>query len=49
LWSSRHFSCGAISGVTAVVVDEKDSVQGQVLLIGGAWIDGVLTSSVQLV
>jgi hypothetical protein len=42
-------SCGAISGAAAVVVDEKDSVQGQVLLIGGAGNGGAWTSSVQLV
>jgi hypothetical protein len=42
-------SCGAISDAAVVVVDEKDSVQGQVLLIGGSGHDGVFTSSVQLV
>jgi hypothetical protein len=42
-------SCGAISGAAVVVVNEDDSVQGQVLLIGGAGHDGALRSSVQLV
>jgi hypothetical protein len=42
-------SCGAISDAAVVVVDEKDSVRGQVLLIGGSGNDGVLTSSIQLV
>jgi len=42
-------SCGAISDAAAVAVDEKDSVQGQVLLIGGAGHDGALSSSLQLV
>jgi hypothetical protein len=42
-------SCGAISGAAVVVVNEDDSVRGQVLLIGGAGHDGALTSSVQLV
>ena len=42
-------SCGAISDAAVVVVDEKDSVRGQVLLIGGAGNDGALSSSVQLV
>jgi hypothetical protein len=42
-------SCGAIFGAAAVVVEEKDSVRGQVLLIGGSGHGGVLTSSVQLV
>jgi hypothetical protein len=42
-------SCGAISFAAAVVVNEDDSVQGQVLLIGGAGHDGTLSSSVQLV
>jgi hypothetical protein len=42
-------SCGAISDAAVVVVDEKDSVQGQVLLIGGSGNGGALTSSVQLV
>jgi hypothetical protein len=42
-------SCGAITGAAVVVVDEKDSVRGQVLLLGGSGHDGVLTSSVQLV
>jgi hypothetical protein len=41
-------SCGAISDAAVVVVDEEDSVQGQVLLIGGAGHDGALPSSVQL-
>jgi hypothetical protein len=42
-------SCGAISDAAVVVVNEDDSVQGQVLLIGGAGHDGALRSSVQLV
>jgi hypothetical protein len=42
-------SCGAISDATVVVVDEKVSVQGQVLLLGGSRHGGALTSSVQLV
>jgi hypothetical protein len=42
-------SCGAISDASAVVVNEDDSVQGQVLLIGGDGHDGTLSSSVQLV
>jgi hypothetical protein len=42
-------SCGAISDAAVVAVDEDDSVQGQVLLIGGAGHDGTLRSSVQLV
>jgi hypothetical protein len=42
-------SCGAISDAAAVAVDEEDSVQGQVLLIGGSRHDGTLTSSIQLV
>jgi hypothetical protein len=42
-------SCGAISFAAAVVVNEDDSVQGQVLLIGGDGHDGALSSSVQLV
>jgi hypothetical protein len=42
-------SCSAISAAAVVVVDEKDSVQGQVLLIGGSGHDGAVTLSVQLV
>jgi hypothetical protein len=42
-------SCGAMTDAAVVVVDEKDSVRGQVLLIGGAGNDGAVTSSVQLV
>jgi hypothetical protein len=42
-------SCGAIAGAAAVAVDEEDSAQGQVLLIGGYGHDGVVSSSVQLV
>jgi len=42
-------SCGAISDAAVVVVNEDDSVQGQVLLIGGAGHGGALRSSVQLV
>ena len=43
-------SCGAISGAAVVVVDEDDSVRGQVLLLGGSGHNGALmTSSVQLV
>jgi hypothetical protein len=42
-------SCGAISDAAIVVVDEEDSVRGQVLLIGGSGHDGALTSSIQLV
>jgi hypothetical protein len=42
-------SCGAISDAAVVVVEEKDSVQGQVLLLGGSGHGGALTSSVQLV
>jgi hypothetical protein len=44
-----RLSCGAIAGAAAFAVDEKDSVQGQVLLIGGAGDDGASISSVQLV
>jgi hypothetical protein len=29
-------SCGAISDAAIVVVEEKDSVQGQMLLLGGS-------------
>jgi hypothetical protein len=43
-------SCGAIAGAAAVAVDEEDSAQGQVLLIGGyGHLYGVVSSSVQLV
>jgi hypothetical protein len=42
-------SCGAISGAAVVVMNEDNSVQGQVLLIGGPGYDGALSSSVQLV
>jgi hypothetical protein len=35
-------SCGAISFAAAVVVNEDDSVQGQVLLIGGDGHDGLM-------
>jgi hypothetical protein len=41
-------SCGAISDAAVVVVDEKDSVRGQVLLLGGIGHDGAVTSSIQL-
>jgi hypothetical protein len=42
-------SCGSIAGAAAVAVDEANSAQGQVLLIGGYGHDGVVSSSVQLV
>jgi hypothetical protein len=42
-------SCGAISDAAVVVVNEDDSVQGQVLLIGGSGHHIALHSSVQLV
>jgi hypothetical protein len=42
-------SCGAISDAAVVVVDEKDSVQGEVLLLGGSRHGGAFSSSVQLV
>jgi hypothetical protein len=42
-------SCSAITDAAVVVVDEEDSVRGQVLLIGGAGNDDAVTSSVQLV
>ena len=44
-----RLSCGAIAGAAAFAVDEEDSAQGQVFLIGGAGHDGASISSVQLV
>jgi hypothetical protein len=37
-------SCGRISGTAAVAIDESESDQGQVLLLGG-WVEGVGSSS----
>jgi hypothetical protein len=45
----QHTSCGAIYGSTVVLIDEGESEQGQVLLIGGLDEHGVASSAVHLV
>jgi hypothetical protein len=45
----QHTSCGAIYGSTVVLIDEGESEQGQVLLIGGLDEHGVASSAVDLV
>jgi hypothetical protein len=42
-------SCGGISGAAATAVEESESAAGQVLLLGGADVNGARLSTVQLV